>query len=103
VSLRRRAVTLTFSQLSSQKFDLLRKPCIAVEQDHVLSLESARAASCAVTRFTQKLFSANFDVEPLRAKDEFLQASFLFAFGDRHASNNNSGPIMNKIVGVVNL
>jgi hypothetical protein len=94
---------LTFSQLSSQKFDLLRKSCIAVEQDHVLSIESAPPASCAVTRFTQKLFSANFYVERLRAKDEFLQASFLFAFGGSHAGNNNSWLIMNKIVGIVNL
>jgi hypothetical protein len=65
---------------------LLSKSGVAVEQDHLLSVDSAAAAFCPVTRFAQKLFAAHFDAEPLRLKNEFLQARFVFVLSGRHAS-----------------
>lgn len=74
------------SQFASQEFNLLTDPGVAIEQDHLLSLDSAAAAFGAVTGFAQELFAAHFDVESLRLKNQFLQACFVFVLSGRHGS-----------------
>jgi hypothetical protein len=73
-------IALPLGQFTGEKFDLVADSGVTIDQDEFLATDPATPALSPISRLAQEFLGAHLDVHPLRAQNQFLQASFLLIF-----------------------